>query len=332
MQKNSLVNKKILALIVFVSLVFSVFFVTEVWSGQEPFDRWLDEFRAEALQAGISEMTLGSALVNVQPQQRILESDRNQPEFKRTLDQYLNNAINQVRIKKGRKLLRDNWELFAAIDKEFPVQSRFLVALWGIETNFGSNQGNVSIIQALVTLAYDTRRSAYFRRELLDALRIIDIKAASLTQMKGSWAGAMGQVQFMPSVFLQNAVDLNKDGKRDLWESREDALASAAKYLGSLGWKRHWNWGREVEVPEELNPKFQGLNTRLLLSDWQDKGVRSLGGAGLPAVHVKASLIQPDGPEGRSFLVYNNYRKILSWNRSHNFAIAVGLLADQIGK
>lgn len=329
MQINCLANRKIWALCLFVSLFFSV---SEVWSAGDPFARWLDEFRAEALEAGISETTLDSALADVQPQERILESDRNQPEFKRTLDQYLSNAINQVRIKKGRKLLRDNWKLFAAIDKEFPVQSRFLVALWGIETNFGSNQGKVSIIQALVTLAYDTRRSAYFRKELLDALRIIDIKAASLAQMKGSWAGAMGQVQFMPSVFLQNAVDFNRDGKIDLWKSREDALASAANYLGSLGWKRHWNWGREVEVPADLDPELQGLKPRLLLADWQKKGVRSLGGADLPVVRVKASLIQPDGPEGRSFLVYSNYRKILSWNRSHSFAIAVGLLADKIGE
>lgn len=304
----------------------------EAQSDQVSFADWLVEFRAEALAAGISEMTLEHALAGLELRESILEDDRNQPEFKRTLDEYLANAINRFRIIQGRKFLREEWQLFADIAKEYPVQSRFLVALWGIETNFGRNQGKVPIIQALATLAYDPRRSEYFTRELIAALRILDQQSATLAQMYGSWAGAMGQVQFMPSVFLKYAVDFDNDGRIDLWQSRPDALASAARYLTSLGWKKNWTWGREVRVPADFDSKLEGLDHQLRLAEWQKLGVRRLNGGDLPDAPGRASLIRPDGSAGRSFLVYDNYRKIMNWNRSHSFAIAVGLLSDEIGK
>ena len=299
---------------------------------QVRFTQWLNDFREEALAAGISESTLHHAFADLKPLPHILESDRNQPEVKRTLDEYLENTINSARISKGRELLRENWRLLAETSKTFPVQSRFLIALWGIETDFGRNQGEVSIIQALATLAFDARRSSYFRSELLSALQIIDRQIVPAGQMKGSWAGAMGQVQFMPSVFLQNARDFDKDGQIDIRQSKADALASAANYLRGLGWVSGWTWGREVKVPADFDPALNGLDLKLRIADWQKLGVRQVDGDALPKAAIRASLIRPDGPAGRSFLVYDNYRKLLSWNRSHKFAIAVGLLADQIGK
>jgi membrane-bound lytic murein transglycosylase B len=299
---------------------------------QARFEQWLVDFRAEAAAAGISEATLNSALAGLQPLPKILAADQNQPEFKRSLDDYLGNAINDARIDRGRKLLRENWKLLTETAKNFPVQSRFLVALWGIETNFGSNQGTVSIIQALATLAYDKRRSAYFRSELLSALHIIDRDLVSLEELKGSWAGAMGQVQFMPSVYLHNAVDFDRNGRIDIRGSTADALASAANYLAKLGWKSGWTWGREVRLPDDFDPELDGLEIQLRLDDWRKLGVRQKNGAELPRAAIRASLIRPDGPDGRAFLVYDNYRRLLNWNRSHKFAIAVGLLADRIGQ
>lgn len=315
-------------------MLFLVLFggATNAQSNQkEPFAVWLDQFKVEAFSEGISSATLDAALAGVKPRQQVIRSDRNQPEIKRTLDDYLNNAINDQRIETGRKLLRENWRLFKQTTRKYAVQSRFLVALWAIETNFGKDQGDESLIQALVTLAYDKRRSDYFRAELLNALRIIDRGLMPLDEMKGSWAGALGQVQFMPSVYLKYAVDFNGDGKIDLQKTRSDALASAANYLTQLGWEKGWNWGREVTVPVDFDPDLSGLDYRLRLSDWQKLGIRQLEGASLPNATIHASLIRPDGANGRSFLVYDNYRQLLKWNRSHKFAIAVGLLADQIG-
>ena len=296
------------------------------------FSAWLAELKTEALAAGISAATLDAALIDLSPVKKIIESDRSQPEFKQTLNDYLASRINRVRIEKGRRLLRENWKLFAELSRNYPVQSRFLIALWGIETDLGRNQGTVPIVQALVTLAYDARRSDYFRRELLNALRIIDKGLVPLGQLQGSWAGAMGQVQFMPSVYLRYAVDINRDGKIDIMRSSADALGSAANYLTRLGWKKNWSWGREVSVPGDFDPELHGLEQQLRLTDWQKLGIRRDDGSDLPKAEVRAALIRPDGASGRSFLVYDNYRRLLQWNRSHKFAIAVGLLADEIGK
>lgn len=298
----------------------------------ETFSAWLDELKTEALAAGISAQTLDEALVDLKPIEKILKSDRNQPELKQTLNDYLASRINRVRIEKGRRLLRENWKLFAELTRSYPVQSRFLISLWGIETDFGRNQGTVAIVPALVTLAYDVRRSDYFRQELLNALRIVDKGLIPLEQMQGSWAGAMGQVQFMPSVYLGYAVDTNRDGKIDIRYSEADALGSAANYLTRLGWTKNWTWGREVLLPKGFDPGLNGLDLRLRLSDWQKLGIRRADGSDLPKAEVRAALIRPDGDGGRSFLVYDNYDRLLQWNRSHKFAIAVGLLADAIGK
>jgi membrane-bound lytic murein transglycosylase B len=311
-------------------LVFSLSGWINCYAQTEPFSVWLQELRAEALVLGIQKQTLDEALVEVKPLVWVIEADRNQPEFKKSLQLYLQGALSKKRIQRGREKLAENRQLLNRIANKYRVQPRFIVALWGIESYYGKHTGKVPVIDALVTLAYDGRRSAYFRQELFNALSIIDKGHISYQGMKGSWAGAMGQVQFMPSSFLNFAVDGNADGRIDLWQTPEDYLSSAANYLAQVGWQERRTWGREVLVPKQLNQQLLGLEKQLPLQDWQNYGVRRLNGQALPKVAISASLIQPEGAQGRSFLVYDNYRALMKWNRAHSFAIAVGMLADRL--
>ncbi|MDA3902052.1 MAG: lytic murein transglycosylase [Desulfuromusa sp.] len=292
---------------------------------------WLENFREEAQHSGIKAEILKTALSQVKPLDWIIKLDRAQPEFTKTLDEYLAGAVTSRRVKEGQRLLSENSDILAQVAKEYQVQPRFLMALWGIETNFGLHTGKVPVIGALVTLAYDGRRSDFFRSELLAALKILDQGHITYDQMKGSWAGAMGQVQFMPSTFSNFAVDGNGDARIDLWNTREDYLSSAANYLVKSGWDHKYTWGREVNLPKHLAADDFGLEQQRSLSEWQKLGVRTIGDKDLPKIEITASLIQPDGPGGRAFLVYANYRVLMKWNRAHRFAIAVGSLADQIG-
>ncbi|TNE38405.1 MAG: lytic murein transglycosylase, partial [Alphaproteobacteria bacterium] len=237
----------------------------------------------------------------------------------------------QSLINEGRRKLAENRAVLDAISKEYGVQPRFVVALWGVETRFGKYTGKFSVIDALTTLAYDNRRAAYFRKELLLALRILDEDHISVEEMKGSWAGAMGQSQFMPSSFVNFAVDQDKDGKRDIWGTRADVFASAANYLAKSGWKGDQTWGREVALPKGFDPSLVDLNVEKPMHEWQALGVRKADGNNLPGRQLMGSLVQPKGGNGQTFLVYNNYRTILKWNRSTYFAMSVGRLADLIG-
>ena len=325
--------KKILCNFCLSIFLLSLIFGQLVWAEDNTdYFHWLENFKRDAQQSGITIDILTTAFADVKPLAWIIKLDRNQPEFKKTLPEYLAGAVTYKRVKRGQQLLVENTEIFAQIYQDYQVQPRFLLALWGIETSFGLHSGNVPIIEALVTLAYDGRRSNYFRQELLDALQILDQGHIKYDQMKGSWAGAMGQVQFMPSSFLSYAVDGNGDGRIDLWNTREDYLSSAANYLAKSGWDYKYTWGREVILPSNLNTAQFGLERQQILSDWQKLGVRTIERKSLPMDKIMASLIQPDGPQGRSFLVYDNYRVLLKWNKAHRFAVAVGTLADQIGK
>jgi membrane-bound lytic murein transglycosylase B len=215
------------------------------------------------------------------------------------------------------------------------VPARFIVALWGIETGFGRNTGGMPVISALATLAYDGRRPAYFRGELLNALTILDQGHITPSLMVGSWAGAMGQCQFMPSTFLKFAVDWDGDGRRDIWTNRADALASAANYLSSEGWTTTLGWGRPVRLPPGLSPARLGLDTVKSLDEWARLGVRAADGKPLPRREVQASIVIAESPKGSgagpAFLVYDNFRTLMKWNRSIFFALAAGHLADRIG-
>lgn len=295
-----------------------------------PFDGWLAELRAEALERGISAEILQDALIGVAPIPRVIELDRSQPEFTLTLDEYLDRVVPASRVQKGREMLAANRALLDEIGGAFGVQPRFIVALWGIETEFGRITGGFPVIASLVTLAHDGRRSEFFRKELFDALIILDQGNVTVEAMFGSWAGAMGQSQFMPSSFLGYAVDYDGDGRRDIWTTPADVFASAANYLSNYGWADDQTWGREVQLPDGFNPALLGLDTRKRLSEWQALGVRRADGRDLPARDLMGSIVMPDDEGPRSFVVYENFRTILKWNRSTYFGVAVGRLADRI--
>ena len=324
-------DKFCLAMLVTYLGAFLLTFAPSMSFASESFKTWQAELRIEALSNGISANVFDKSFAGVEPIERVIELDRSQPEFTMTLETYLLKVVSGTRIKKARKKLTEHKVILAEISKKFGVQPRFIVALWGIETNFGQHTGGFSVIAALATLAYDGRRSAYFRGELLNALQIIEEGHISSDNMKGSWAGAMGQSQFMPSSFLSYAYDYNRDGKRDIWTTKKDVFASIANYLSAVGWRDDITWGREVSVPSTLNVKsISNKNTTKKMSEWQSLGIRLTNGSDLPKRNIKSRLVLPDRGQGRAFLAYANYDNILKWNRSNFFAIAVGSLADQI--
>ena len=298
---------------------------------QEDFDAWLAEFRSEALAGGISEATLDSALSKVKLLSRVTELEQSQPEFRLTVEEYLNRVVPDRRVLKGREAMEENRDLLNSVYRHYGVQPSILVALWGIETDFGSNIGSYPVIDAVATLAFQGRRTAFFRRELLHALRIIDQGHISPDKMTGSWAGAMGQVQFIPSSFQNFAVDYDGDGRRDIWNSLPDVFASAANYLSRAGWMKDETWGMEASIPVNFGSSSAGLEVRKPLAKWKSSGVRY---EEKPGVQVDPSLlwslVAPDSQKRTAYLVNNNYRALLRWNRSHHFAIAVGTLSDRI--
>ncbi|MHB1398968.1 MAG: lytic murein transglycosylase [Trichloromonadaceae bacterium] len=319
--------------LVVITTCFFLLLTANVLAAEEDpgFRIWLDGLRQEAFGAGISQAVLDSALANLTgPLPRVLELDRKQPESTQTLADYLTTRVSDTRIANGRRMLSEYPTWLGRVERQYGVSRRIIVALWGIESNYGRNTGGFAVIPALATLAYDGRRGAYFRTELLEALRILDAGHIPLEQMNGSWAGAMGQCQFMPSSFRRFAVDGNGDGRKDIWTSVPDVLASTANYLNQAGWQQGQTWGRPVKLPKKFDDSRIGLHTRLPLSRWQALGVRQSNGSALPGRTLQASLIRPDGPGTQAYLVYENFRVLLAWNRSSAFAVTVGTLADRL--
>ena len=296
-----------------------------------PFSQWLDALRAEAAGRGIGESTLTAALGGIRPIPRVIELDRKQPEFTLTFRQYMSRVASAARVEKGRRKLGENRALLAEVGRKYGVQPRFIVAFWGVETDFGRITGGFPVIPALATLAYDGRRSAFFRKELLHALGILDQAHIAPSAMVGSWAGAMGQCQFMPSSFVSFAVDHDGDGRKDIWKTRADVFASAANYLARSGWHGDQAWGRPVSLPRGFDAAFAGLKVQKRIGAWQRLGVRRADGRDLPKRDLMSSIVLPENGKGPAFLVYDNYRTILKWNRSTFFALAIGSLADRIG-
>lgn len=297
------------------------------------FQAWLGGVRQEALQRGLPAQSVDAALAGVAPIARVLELDRRQPEVTLTFAEYIARVVTPARVETGRVRLRENEELLARVSRRYGVQSRFIVALWAIETDFGRITGNFPVISALATLAYDGRRSAFFREELFNALKIAAKGHIAPADMRGSWAGAMGQSQFMPSSYLAYAVDFDGDGRADIWQSRADVFGSIANYLAKLGWRGDEGWGRPARLPPGFDAALiDHAKVTKTLAEWQALGVRRADGSDLPQRAMAASLIAPEGPDGRVFLIYNNYRVLLRWNRSLYFATAVGFLADQLGE
>ena len=298
-------------------------------SSSAPFSQWLEGVRKEASAAGISGNFLDVALAGVQPIKRVIELDRRQPEFTLTFWKYLDNAINPARIRRGREIMAKHQKQLQATARRYGVQPRFIVAFWGLESNYGTHTGVFPVLGAVATLAHDKRRSRFFRAQLLAALTIMNRGDVNI-RVKGSWAGAMGNFQFIPTTYKGFAVDADGDGKRDMWNSYPDMFASAANYLSRSGWRSGWTWGREVQLPKGFKLEHSGLKIRKSLSQWQALGVRAIGGGRLPNGDAEASVILPAGYSGPAFLIYKNYRTILTWNRSILYAIAVGHLADRL--
>jgi membrane-bound lytic murein transglycosylase B len=290
----------------------------------------INAFSAKAASAGISQRTISNSLAKAALSKKVLELDKQQPEFTTTFADYFNRRVTEQRVAQGRALWAQHRALLDHVEQDYGVPAPYLLAFWGLETNFGSFFGNMKVVDSLATLACDARRSEFFTVELLNALRILDEGAIAPDKMLGSWAGAMGHVQFMPSAFLKNAVDYDGDHKRDLWNSTPDAMASAAKFLQSLGWHASERWGREVKLPRDFPFIEAGLTTSKSLTEWRKLGITRADNSPLPMAEMNASLLVPAGYQGPAFLVYDNFNVIMRWNRSEFYAIAVGQLADQI--
>jgi membrane-bound lytic murein transglycosylase B len=301
-------------------------------AAEQDFSSWLGDLRQEALQYGISQKLVDEALPDtLTPNERVIRFDRQQPEGGIPFEKYKKNAMTAKRLGNGRARMQQYRTLLKEIGAVYGVEPQYIVALWGIETSFGRNIGGFETIPALVTLAYEGRRGDFFRQELLKALKIVDQGNIPLHEMKGSWAGAMGQCQFMPTSFEKFAQDYNKDGRRDIWNTKADVFASAAAYLSGSGWQQGQPWGRRVMLPKGFDRSLIGLNVEKPIQFWQAAGIRLPNGRHLPLdSNHQASIIQPGGEGYKTYIVYGNYRILMKWNNSTYFATAVGHFADQL--
>ncbi|AVO52279.1 lytic murein transglycosylase [Ectopseudomonas mendocina] len=293
------------------------------------FFEWQQALRNEALANGIDAAVFDRAFAGISPDPAVLKADSSQPEFTRPVWEYLDGAVSSSRIGRGRVLLAQHNSVLQRIEQQYGVEARILVAIWGLESNFGSNIGSHSVIRSLSTLAFEGRRQAFWRTQLLAALQILQHGDIPSERMIGSWAGAMGQTQFMPTTYNQHAVDFDGDGKRDLWSSSSDALASAAHYLQSSGWQRGQPWGFEVRLPSGFDYSLADPEQRRTLTEWAELGVRPLSPTGA-AANARANLSLPAGHRGPAFLLLDNFRSILKYNNSTSYALAIGLLADNL--
>jgi membrane-bound lytic murein transglycosylase B len=297
---------------------------------ERSFADWLAGVHSEAAGRGVSAATLDATLTHARLLDEVIALDRKQPEFSQTFWQYLDKRITAQRIERARRLLAEHHGLLEATCQRFGVQPRFVVAFWALESNFGDFTGSHHAVSAVATLAFDDRRGSFFREQLLALLQSIDDGDIPVAAA-GSWAGALGQPQFIPTTYRRFAVDGDGDGRRDLWGSLADVFASTANYLAASGWDGERTWGREVRLPQGFDLTLSGLETQKPLAEWQSLGVRDADGHALPSVDLSASLVLPGGiAGGPALLVYPNFRTIMAWNRSILYAVAVGHLADRI--
>lgn len=308
------------------------------------FQVWLEGVRKEARDIGISEDVVKTALADVEPVARILERDRKQAEFTITLKRYRDRVITPANIKAGRAKGQLHKALLEAVAARYGVQPRFILAIWGIETRFGAVEATMPVIPAVATLAFDRRRSAYFREQLMATLKMLHRGYIDLPNLKGSWAGAMGQPQFMPSSYLAYAQDFDGDGRRDIWSNEGDVFASIANYLAKHGWSDDLTWGREVQASAAVkqaaaktyDPKRRGcramknMSSKRSLPEWAARGVKRADGGALPTRNIPAAMVLPDGVDGPAYLVYDSYVPILRYNCAHLYAVTVGELSDAL--
>lgn len=287
--------------------------------------------RQEARARGVDQAILEAALGEVEPIPRVLELDQRQPEFTDTFLNYLDRRVTDARVDEGRRLLQTHAPLLKRVSRQYGIPANVLVAFWGLETHYGKFLGNYPVPAALATLAHDNRRASFFRTQLLDALDILQAGNVAPEAMVGSWAGAMGHVQFMPSTFRAYAMDGDGDGRKDLWGSLPDAFSSAANYLNELGWRGGEIWGREVRLPRDFDWSLAGPDVKKTVAAWRKLGITRADGKPLQKLgNITGAILLPQGHAGPAFLVYRNFDAILTWNRSINYALAVGHLADRL--
>ncbi|MFZ4541440.1 MAG: lytic murein transglycosylase [Rickettsiales bacterium] len=294
------------------------------------FTTWANEFKERAINQGIAPTVAEAAFIDITLDPTVIRLDQKQPEKKITWNKYLSNTVTDGRIERGQQMLADYAEPLGKISKQYGVQAKYIVALWGIESDYGRQQGNFSVIRSLATLAYEGRRAEFFSKELMNALKIIESENIPPDELRGSWAGAMGNCQFMPSTFLAYAVDATGDGHRDIWNSNIDSFASIANYLSSIGWDDRQEWGHKVRVPEDFSTSEADIKRARSVSHWRKRGLTYNG----EPVTGRGDLyaIYPGTPEEGAVLVTENFQVLLNWNRSRYFATAVGTLADAIGE
>ena len=320
----------------FILIYTVIFFLFTVFSSfAENFETWLSSYKKFAVKKGVSEETVNIAFKNVKFLDQVIKYDRKQPEFFEDTKTYVGKRANVTRLKKAKKLYKKNEKLFIKVENEFLVEKEILLALWGIETNFGKHVGKMDIISSLATLSFDKRRRDFFSSQLLTLLQLIDSKKIDPKTLYGSWAGAYGNFQFMPSTIKSYAIDYDGNNKIELKTSLYDSLASAANYIHRIGWKKGQPCFYEVKLNKEINKKYintsaRKISNKLKVKKWKRKGIVKIDGTNFDS-NLKAGLIMPDGnPDSPAFLVFENYEKILKWNRSLRFGISVCTLANMI--
>jgi len=317
-------------------LIVIIFSINPIDSNsEETFDSWLTSYKKFVLREGVSKATINLVFKNVKYLEKVIVYDRKQPEFFEDTITYVSKRANSARTNKAKKLFKENSDLFIEVENEFLVEREILLALWGIETNFGKHVGKMDIISSLATLSFDKRRRDFFSSQLLILIKLVDDKLIDPKTLYGSWAGAYGNFQFMPSTIKSYAIDYDGNNKIELKTSLKDSLASAANYINKIGWKKNEPCFYRVKLTNKIKKKYVNLSARniknrLRISDWKKKGILSFDGAELKP-NLRAALILPDGNDNSpAYLVFKNYEKILKWNRSLRFAISVCTLADKI--
>jgi len=310
--------------------IFCIFFLTSsVFANSHSFEDFLDQVRKTATEQGVSKSTIDKAFFELKPRPSAIESDNSQAEFNENFWHYINKRVSKVRLNNGKDTLQKNASLLNKTSKKYGVPAYVIIAFLGLESNYGNYMGNESLVRSLATLAYDQRRSKFFTKELIAVLKLMDNNTIPI-DATGSWAGAMGAVQFMPTNVIAYGVDANNDGKVDLWNEKADIYASAANFLNKLGWKNGEKWGREALIPKNFDYQLTGLNNEKTVNEWAALGVRRGNNSNLPKSNFKASLIVPMGHRGPAFLVYRNFDTIMGWNRSILYALSVAHLSDRL--
>lgn len=307
----------------------AVIFTHASASGIESFKQCQQRFSDLAEKQGFSS-EIQQVINTLSPVERVIKLDKSQPEFAQSFAQYVDKRVSQYHIKHGRSMMKTHAELLTSLQQKYGIAPQYLVSFWGLETVFGRHKGKMSVLNSIATLACDKRRKQYFTRELFNLFRLIDQNTVNVEQLVGSWAGAMGHMQFMPSALIKYAIDGDGDGKIDVWQSEVDALTSAANYLNKIGWEPSLRWGREILLPNNFNFSAFEFDTRYPLKKFADAGVTQVNGKPLPRANIKAELVLPNGHQGNAFLVYSNFDVIMKWNLSKNYALSVGILADKL--